>query len=262
MAVRYARAKIACLLLALGTNQILANEASQKASRHQTISNQQTLLSSQKYSRLPTSRLNLVLSGIVISTQKRALISVEGSQDYPFAVGDTITGEVVLVDVHKDGAILRHNGTLTRLDLQGRSRTTQDISQVHRTPVPVQNMPPILSASVTRPIAEDAVKHRGDNSYVVAWSTVKEHIDSSDLLAHAKLISLPDGGHRMIEIVPESLYDRLGFKDGDVIRTVNGKSVRSIFDLAELYTQRETLENMKIEIIRAGNPENMEYRLR
>ncbi len=259
---QFTLAAVVGMMFVLQVNPALArHEKGLSRSAHQFSLHPLPRLSSDELGRLPHSDLDLVVTGIVIAAQGQALISVEGKPDQPFVVGETIASGVVLVAVHRGGAVIRHDGGLSRLELKGRTHLAEP-GRIDRLPIPTPNQPPIFLISIKHPIPEGAVKHQGNSSYVIERRLVKEQLDSPDLLSHARLTPLADGGYRLIEIVPGSLYEHLGFRDGDVIRTINGKAITSVLDLADLYGRRSAIETLQIEIVRRGNQESMEYRFR
>lgn len=71
-----------------------------------------------------------------------------------------------------------------------------------------------------------------------------------------------EGGLLVREIQAGGLYERLGLRAGDVIRSVNGQPVNNMDDVAKVYQQLggvEQARNVVIEVTRAGKAETLYY---
>lgn len=198
--------------------------------------------------RLPISSLNLILTGTIIGTPGRALIRVEGRKDELFVVGQAIANGVFLTDVYWLGAVIRRDGVLEKLEFRGVAES-QDIARV-------ESIPP---AELNPPIPGEAVRDLVNNSYSIKRDFANKHFESAEILTHARIIPVPNGGMQISDIVPGSLYERLGLSDGDAIRTINGTPVNSIHDLANLSQQRDNADRLQVGVVRGGNLYNMQF---
>jgi general secretion pathway protein C len=66
-------------------------------------------------------------------------------------------------------------------------------------------------------------------------------------------------GFRFVSIQPGSIYEKLGFKPMDVIKSVNGEAVNSPTKAMELYNALRTENQIGIVVERGGRDENMNY---
>ncbi len=66
-------------------------------------------------------------------------------------------------------------------------------------------------------------------------------------------------GFRFVSIQPGSVYEKLGFKPMDVIKTVQGEPVNSPTKAMELYNALRTENQIKITINRNGRDESLNY---
>jgi S1-C subfamily serine protease len=85
---------------------------------------------------------------------------------------------------------------------------------------------------------------------------------SPEFLRQAMMVPQADGGFLVREITPGSLYEKLGLKAGDVIRSVNGSPVNNLDDAMQLYKKLGTVGQVLIEINRGGKAETLEYTIR
>ena len=204
---------------------------------------------------IPLSSLNLALTGLIAAGDKGvALIRVEGQPEAPFAIGDTIVGGAVLHAVHADRAIIMRNGVAESLLLEGAAQPLPG------TPTPA---PPIARGAITTPgINPEDVRQQGPNSYVVSRDAVtKQMRNPQKMLSQSLMVPNPGGGFVVREIQPGSIYEHLGLKLGDVIRSANGQPLNSMDDVVKLYQQSSNFSSIQLEVLRNGRVESLQYNL-
>jgi type II secretory pathway component PulC len=69
-------------------------------------------------------------------------------------------------------------------------------------------------------------------------------------------------GFQLSQIQKGSILKSVGFQDGDVIRSVNGKEVRSVEDALALYQQLGDRDSHTIGILRGGKPKTLHVKIR
>lgn len=203
-------------------------------------------LNSRRLDNLPISSLNLVLNGVIASgAGGYALISVNGQSQEPFAVGQDITGGAVLQAVYSDRVVIGRNGALESLLLEGldKSAMTQD-------PVPAQS--PAAAPS-------DLVQQTGTNRYTVERDRLANQMRTPDFLKQATMAPASGGGFLVRQIQPGSLYEKLGMRPGDVIKSVNGQPINTAEDAIKLYQQLANLSSVQMDIQRGGKNESLYY---
>ncbi|MEW6330106.1 MAG: type II secretion system protein N [Pseudomonadota bacterium] len=197
---------------------------------------------------LPISSLNLVLAGVIASgAGGYALISVNGQAQEPFAVGQTVTGSAVLQAVYPDRVVIRRNGALESLLLEG-----ADSSQA---------LPETLAPAINRTagVPGEIVRETGANQYMVAREQLAAQMRTPDFLKQATLVPSSGGGFLVRQIQPGSLYEKLGMRAGDVIKSVNGQPINSAEDAIRLYQQMPSISSVQMEITRGGRSESLYY---
>ncbi len=197
---------------------------------------------------LPISSLNLVLTGVIASASGGyALISVNGQTQEPFGVGQTVTGNAVLQAVYPDRVVIQRNGVLESLMLEGAENSP-----------PAQWTPPVAAR---RPAAvpENIVRETGANRYTVEREQLTAQMRTPDFLRQATMIPSSGGGFLVSQMQPGSLYEKLGLRAGDVIKTVNGQPVNSAEDAIRLYQQIPGVGAVQMEITRDGKSEHLYY---
>ena len=197
---------------------------------------------------LPISSLNLVLTGVIASASGGyALISLNGQPQEPFAVGQTVTGGAELQAVYPDRVVIRRNGVLESLLLEGADKT------------PAEQW--TIPASTSRPAAApgNIVQETGANRYLVERDQLAAQFRTPDMLKQATMVPSGNGGFLVKQIQPGGLYEKLGLRAGDVIKTINGQPLNSMEDAIRLYQQMPTIGNVQMEIMRGGKPEQLYY---
>lgn len=197
---------------------------------------------------LPISSLNLILTGVIASgSGGYALISVNGQSQEPFAIGQTITAGAVLQAVYPDRVVIRRNGVLESLMLEGTEKPQAEPG----TPPATADLPPTSPAGV--------VQETGANHYTVERDMLAAQMRTPDFLRQAVIEPSAGGGFAVRRIQPGSLYAELGLRAGDVIKTVNGQPINTADDAIRLYQQMPNISAVQMEITRGGKPEYLYY---
>lgn len=194
---------------------------------------------------IPISSLNLVVMGVIAAAGSGyAMISVDGRPQESYAVGQEIVGGAVLQSVLSDRVLIQRGGVTESLLLQELVKPLEGLSAY---------VPPVSQAP--------AIQQQGEKQFQVTREEVNKQMRSPDFLSQARLIPSPDGGFLVREIKPGSVYEKLGLRMGDVIRGVNGTPVNNAEDAMKFYQQLTQLSNVRLEIVRAGQIEQLQYNL-
>jgi general secretion pathway protein C len=197
---------------------------------------------------LPLSSLNLVLAGVIASySGGYALISVNGQPQESFATGQTITAGAVLEAVYPDRAIIRRNGALESLMLEGADQA--------QPPQGVAMAAPSHATGPSAPVAQEI----GPNNYMLSRDRLAEQLRTPEFLKQATMVPAPGGGFLVRNIQPNSLYGKLGLRTGDVIKSVNGQPINTAEDAMKVYQQISSISSVQLEVTRAGRNEMLNY---
>lgn len=69
-------------------------------------------------------------------------------------------------------------------------------------------------------------------------------------------------GFKMIQVQPDSIYSRMGFKSGDVLQSINGKPLRSSKDVNQamnIINLEKKRSTVKVGVSRGGKPIILTY---
>jgi len=197
---------------------------------------------------LPISSLNLVLTGVIASASGGyALISVNGQPQEPFAVGQTVTAGAELQAVYPDRVVIRRNGVLESLLLEGAEKNSAE----QWTQPAATYRPPSTPGNI--------VQETGANRYTVGREQLAAQMRTPDFLRQATMIPSKSGGFQVQQIQAGGLYEKLGLRAGDVIKVVNGQPINSAEDAMRLYQQMSNIDAVQLEITRDGKSEHLYY---
>ncbi len=119
--------------------------------------------------------------------------------------------------------------------------------------------------NVSKPGA--GVRKVGEGKFLVDQREVTAGTENlSQLLTQARALPyLEQGktvGFRISEIVPGSLYEKLGLQNGDVIRKINSQDVDDPGKFFQMYQNLKEERNVSIDLIRGGQHQTLNYEIR
>jgi general secretion pathway protein C len=165
--------------------------------------------------------------------------------------GEIVDGATI-AEVTWDGVVLEARGRRTRLPLE----TRPDDAVAATEPSPA---PPATPAEEIRQVSAD--------SFLVERDLLLGEVGNmSALLAQLRAVPEVEAGEpigfRVFSISEDSIFRRLGLRDGDVVRRVNGSTLH---DPAALLTFLQGMGNesrIALDLVRSGEPATLVYDLR
>jgi len=177
--------------------------------------------------------LNVVLTGVMVyGNDSFAFFSVNGGPEEPYAIGQEVTGGATLYSVLPDRAILQRGGGFEAA---------------------------VLRDSESKLPAGSVVSGKGPT--VVRPETLR----SPQVLNQAHIVPNAGGGFLVRTIQAGSIYEKLGLRAGDVIRSINGQPVNNMEDVLRIY--RETGADLSkpmrvtLDVMRGGKPEQLQFQM-
>lgn len=197
---------------------------------------------------VPSSNAGIRLKGVYAidgKTLSAAVVNTGGKRDSAVRVGEEIQPGTRLASVHPDHIIISQGGMRERIDLERRT-----------------------AALPSRPRGAElqgfrlTVAAAGNNAYSLSRTELNNVLQDPRQMNYLGRIGMhPNGGVRLEQAPGGSLPSKLGLKEGDVIKNVNGQPVNSPGDLARLYQQFATLSQIRAEVIRGGAPMLLTYQI-
>ncbi|WP_232055072.1 type II secretion system protein GspC [Vibrio taketomensis] len=194
-----------------------------------------TVVEQPKLQDAPKSRLNIVLVGVVTSSDPQkslAVISQSGKQA-TYGVNETFEGSrVKLVQVQADRIIVDNAGRNETVMLEGLKYTSPKPSQ-----------------SVTTRDVSPAQLEQIRNEIAAEPSKIFQYVQMSKYEVDGKI-----EGYRLRPGKSRVLYDSVGLKDGDLATHLNGQDLRDPAAMTQLMAILQDLTELNLTVERDGQP--------
>ncbi len=111
------------------------------------------------------------------------------------------------------------------------------------------------------------VKRVGEGTFMVDQREVTSSTENlNTLLTQARALPYTEQGKivgfRISEIVPGSLYEKLGLQNGDVIQKINSQDVDDPAKFFQMYQNLKEERSVSIDLIRGGQRQTQSYEIR
>jgi type II secretion system protein C len=226
------------------TKKISTDYATLKS--HQIFGTFETKAKTTTQANKPISNLALLLIGTFITTGEGSHAIIEDdkkkTQDV-FNIGDKIFNEAKLVAIYSDRVDIERNGKIEvlKLDLapgkEGKSPGTTGISEV------------------------------GSDEFVVDEGELNRAIENLPLvLTQARAVPyFKDGrsvGLRMFAIRSGSIFEKIGLKNGDILKSVNGQSLADLTQAVKLFEKLKEERSVNVVLERDRGDRDFKYQIR
>jgi general secretion pathway protein C len=170
-----------------------------------------------------------------------AIVSVDSRRDAGIIAGGEIKSGITLHAVHADHILIARDGLIERVDLTSTAIAT-----------PIAGKRASSQSLSARPLAA--------NIYAVSRGEFRALIsDTRQLAMLAQLGNDPGGGVLINEAADSTLVSKLGLKQGDIIRKINGQIVGGKEDLMKIAIMSPTANEVSVEGARNGRPLQLTY---
>ena len=200
---------------------------------------------------LEHTKLNLVLLGTVAGSNgfDYAVIEERGRRDQAlYREGDTVSG-ARLVKIMRTRVVLRVEDRDEVLSMAEADRDRTATAPAARLPAPA-------GQPTGDPSEQVITLDRGNIDAAVQ--------DMGRLMTDARIRPFFSGGQvdglMISNIVPGSVFQQLGLRNGDVVQGVDGRPLRSPNDLMAVYQSLESGSEVSVNIKRRGRDELLQYR--
>jgi general secretion pathway protein C len=129
------------------------------------------------------------------------------------------------------------------------------------------NAPPLVTATPT-PTDDsgggEGVTKTSETTYTIAGSEIDKALgDMNEVATQARIVpSFQNGkanGFKLFSIKPNSIYQKIGLQNGDVISKINGYEMNSPERALEIYAKLKDSQSIQIDLKRRGKDMNMNY---
>jgi general secretion pathway protein C len=190
----------------------------------------------------PTS-LNLILLGTVSSAQgKDYAVIEEGPRKKQglYKVGDTVQ-EAEIKRILRQKVVLRVGNTDEVLSMDEKPRS--DI-------LPDRDMPPSRRGKRMSLRHSDLEKSMGNIGTLLSQARIQPHFKGGQA-----------DGFRLSRIKPNSLFTKMGFRNGDIVHKINNRSIKTTNDMISFYQNLRSGQEIALEITRRGRKETIRYHI-
>lgn len=126
------------------------------------------------------------------------------------------------------------------------------------TPPSRQIFTPSLAPAPTRDNLGSTIRKTGPNSYAIDARDFDATMGNLSVIAsQARIVPAFENGKsigfKLFNIVPNSIYSKVGIQDGDIITKINGYELNSPDKALEMYQMRTTAQQLNIDYKRGGS---------
>lgn len=199
--------------------------------------------------KLNKTKLQLKLWGTVVSPAERSYAVIESDAERKqnlYRVGDTVS-DAFVKRILREKVVLTVDGVDEVLEIE---QPAQETTGSTFSPMAVIAQPTEFSSALSK------------RRITMSRSQIEAATGNlSQLLNEAKIEPAPDG-LLVSNVKPNSLFRRMGLRNGDVIVGVDGKPIGSVDDALKLYENLKTSDTASVEIKRRNRSQVIEYRIR
>ena len=91
---------------------------------------------------------------------------------------------------------------------------------------------------------------------------IDQAIQDVGKLATEIRIQPSEEGLALSNIKPNSIFRRMGLRNGDVLKSVDGQQIRTVDDALRLYESLKSSDNVTVELQRRGGNRTINYNIR
>ena len=211
--------------------------------------------------------LHIKLLGTSSLTLSQPFIIVEDDNNHEqslYRMGDDIPDAGELVGVFKDHAIILHQGHRIKLEMPADQNGTPA-----EMPRPFGLPGRVFPRNLMRPrMGQSGIRQLDSNRYVLDRSTVDNSLNNmASLFTQVRAIPNlgPDGqsnGFKLSEIQPDSVFQQIGLRDGDILTDVGGQRVGDPSKAFQLLSSLRTQNSINLTVLRGGQPIQLQYSIR
>jgi general secretion pathway protein C len=209
--------------------------------------------------------LHIRLLGTSTLTLAQPFIIVEDDNTHEqslYRMGDEIPDAGTLVGVYSDHAIILHQGRRTRIDMP-----TDQNGMPTAMPRPFGLPGQMLRHNLRERSGRNGVRQIDPNRYVLDRSTLDSNLNNlPSLFTQMRAIPNlgPDGqshGFKLSEIQPDSIFQQIGLRDGDILTGVGGQNVGDPAKAIQLLNSLRDQNSISLTVMRDGQPMQLQYNI-
>jgi type II secretion system protein C len=202
---------------------------------------------------VPTTLSYQLIGTVIFHNPARSLAAVQDKTEnklYPVRMGDSIGDNVQILSVEPRRVVF--------INAQARRKEYVEIPED----------PAIkISQNTFKPAAAAGIAQVDDNKFTLSRSEIDSQLANFNvLITQARAIPEMRGGQMMgfklTQIVPGSFYQKAGFKENDIITSVNGEKITDAAKALQLLQEIKSMSSLDIGVESNGKAVNRNYDIR
>ncbi len=208
---------------------------------------------------LKKAELNVELIGTVVGSSEDSFAIIEDHQTREqelYQVDDMVQDQARVVAISRCRVVVLRGGSEEVIECPEPDADTKKKAS------PVR-----YSGSTKQEEGGYEIRQMSENQFVVDESEVEKALGNiNQLLTQIRVVpNFQDGkadGFKVFAIKPDSIFSKVGLKNGDVIRKVNDNDITSPEKAFQVFQQLRNEKNLQIEISRRGQTQSLNYEIR
>ncbi len=195
-------------------------------------------------------KLNLKLWGTVTGSEEQAYAVIEDTQKRQqnlYRVGDSIQNAIVKM-IRRAKVVLQVDGRDEILSMEEIKQGSGRRSYRSERREPSQRSTRTQRVSMKRSMINNAIN---DVSKLMTQVKIQPHMEEGQ----------PDG-LAISNIKPNSIFRRMGLRNGDILKKVEGQDIRTVDDALRLYDSMKSADRVSVVIERRGSLRTIDYSIR
>ena len=203
------------------------------------------------------SELPLKFTGVIFGgTKQTSLVLLESTatkQADTFLLGDAVPGDAKIVDITKERVYFERNACPEYLEL-----LQSELPKRRVAGAPKRNQAPKAATGNETTFREDGFERTGNNVAVTRqWVDKALSVDFAKTLQDAKaspnMVGNEVRGFVLTRIRPDSVYEKMGLQDGDVIEAINGIELNDAARAIQTLNAMRNEGNIELQVKKASS---------
>lgn len=211
-----------------------------------------------------TLQVKLVGTSEISSHQPYAIVEDPMGTQTLYRVGDTIPNAGQLVEVAANRAVIFHNGHRVGIKIELQTPTP---GAAFPQSGPRRAMPLRPGARPGGAVGGAGVHPLGTNRFLLDRAAVDDNLKNmaplfTQIRATPNLVNGAASGYRLTEIQPNSIFQQIGLRDGDLLNAVNGQKVGDPAKAMTMLQGLQSQSSITLNVMRNGAPVQLFYNIR
>jgi general secretion pathway protein C len=218
----------------------------------------------------PMPTVKLVLIGTTVGNGHDIAVFEKEGEVEMFKVGEEVAPSLELVEVKSDRAFVLSNGKrveyLLFTEREISKKPTRPATKRSRGRRSTRTAPDAKGASSK--FDATAIRKVANNSWVIDRGQVEQSLDNlSQLITEVRVVPNLNAerqadGFKIFEVKPASIFARLGVRNGDIIKEVNGLQLNGIDQAYQALSAMQNETSVQINLVRRNKPVTLTYEIR